>query len=245
MDLGEYIVMRVGLALLIVAVIVGFRLILALLLKGVNALLKLIGKEPGAKPQIQAKQPPKAPVVPKPPVVPHTPVTPQPPVTPQNPAAPKPPVVPPVQSYQPPVSAKPQTYSGTIPLDPSQTNGQFKTTPVSSGFSLRCVRGPMQGQRFPIGVDGCTIGRNPGSDIVFPAQTPGVSGNHCKVDIVYQCTYLPSGGRDFRLVDCNSTYGTYNGFGQRLPAGSGETLQVGSAFFLGSPNGPGFVFEFK
>lgn len=241
MDLGEYIVMRVGLALLIVAVIVGFRLILALLLKGVNALLKLIGKEPGAKPQIQAKQPPKAPVVPKPPVVPHTPVV------PKQPEPPKPPVTPPVQSYKPPVQSyqppvtgkNPQPYSGTVPLDPGHTTGQWNTP-----YSLRCVRGPMQGQRFPILIPGCcTIGRNPGNQIVFPAQTPGVSSKHCKLEAIYECAIPGGAGYEISLTDCGSTYGTYSGFGQRIPAGSGHPLQVGEAFFLGSPNGPGFVLE--
>ena len=102
----------------------------------------------------------------------------------------------------------------------------------------------MQGQRFPILIPGgCTIGRNPGNQIVFPAQTPGVSGNHCKLEAIYECAFPSFSGYTIEIQDCGSTYGTYSGFGQRLPAGSGHPLQVGEAFFLGSPNGPGFVLE--
>ena len=130
MDLGEYIFMRIALALLIVAVVVGFRLIVALLGKALSYFTKSGGKNPDSKTPAQTRQPPKAPVVPQTPEVLKPPVIPQTPVTPKQPEPPKPPVTPPVQSYQPPVQSykppvqgyQPQQYSGTVPLDPEVAN---------------------------------------------------------------------------------------------------------------------------
>jgi len=240
MSLGEQIFMRIVVILFLSLVIFGFRVFVALIKKGWNALVNPGGKTQ-PKPQVQAKQPSKPPVTPvqppKPPVTPGQP--PKPPVTPVQP--PVTPVQPPVslvtpqpQSYQPPVQQKVQEYSGTIPLDLGGAN--FPQTPksVNTGYYLLCVRGPLQGKRFEIGANGCTIGRNPGNSISFPPQTPGVSGNHCRLAAV---------NGQILLIDNNSTYGTYSGFGQKLNPGTPRPLQVGEAFFLGSPNGPGFTLN--
>lgn len=257
MSLGEEIFMRFAVGFLAAGLILGFRLIIALLKKGWNALTGN-GEKPRQEPKIQAKQPPKPPVIPgqtantpvvpqppKPPVVPQSPVVPKPPVAPQPPVVPqppKPPVVP--QSPKPSAAtAKPQEYKGTVPLDPEGAVPLAGQQSSGSGYSLRCVRGPMQGQRFPIPKSGCTIGRSPDCSIRFPAQTPGVSGRHCKIEAMYFCAYPVANGYNIYLQDVGSTYGTYSGFGQRIPAGEQHPLGIGEAFFLGNPNGPGFVLE--
>lgn len=234
MSLGEQIVMRIAIILLLTAIIYGFRLMIALLKKGWNSLTNPGGK---AQTKAEAAQRPKAVQPPKPPVIPNQPVTP--PVIPSQP---------PVNSQRQPISSqpapgKPQQYKGTVPLDPG--NGfsggfGFQQTPVSVNYCVQGVNGPFAGRRMMIPSGGCTVGRNHGCTIQFPPQTPGVSGNHCKVDLV-QMSGIPA--TNIYLMDNNSTYGTYLENGQRLAPGMRHPLRAGEKFFLGSPSGPGFVLE--
>lgn len=237
MSLGEQVVLRVVLILLLCAVVFCFRLLKSLIGKAWKALTHAEEK-PRSNPPVQVKQPPA------PPVIPHQPVNP--PVISNQPV--NPPVVPnpsiiPSAIPDPPVhnTAKPgypaQDYEGTIPLDPNEPTAGGYAPPVppgSSTITLTGLSGPYAGKSKTFFTGTCTIGRNPGNTVVFPPQMPGVSGNHCKVEFVW--TPYPQ----HYLTDNHSTYGTYLGNGQRIAPGTRVPLKPGDSFFLGSPKGPGF-----
>ncbi len=84
------------------------------------------------------------------------------------------------------------------------------------------LRGP-NGQIYPVG-NGGTIGREAGCTITLPANTPGVSRVHCKLEVR---------GDQLILRDQNSSYGTYI-HGKRIPANTPVALKSGSSFSLGS-----------
>ena len=70
------------------------------------------------------------------------------------------------------------------------------------------------------------MGRLPDqNDIVFPADTTGVSGTHCVV--------RPSGSGAV-LTDLGSSFGTFLADGTRLQPHQPVELQVGDSFTLGS-----------
>lgn len=94
-----------------------------------------------------------------------------------------------------------------------------------SGIRLQCQSGSFAGRRFP--VDGqVRIGRDPAkNDLVYPANTQGISGTHCVV-------FLNNG--QVYLKDLGSTYGTFLGNGQRLAANQTVLLQKGDSFCLAS-----------
>lgn len=84
---------------------------------------------------------------------------------------------------------------------------------------LRCY----DGRVIPI-TNGATIGRDKGNTIVLPADTPGISRNHCRLDV--------QNGRVI-LTDLNSTYGILI-HGKRIPPNTPVALNVGSSFSLAS-----------
>ena len=100
-----------------------------------------------------------------------------------------------------------------------------RSTPAA--LRLEGVSGVFLGKRFSI--DGSVrIGRDPNkNDLVFPAQTQGISGVHCVVTL---------DGNVVHLTDLGSTYGTFLGNGQRLVANETVQLTVGDTFWLGSEN---------
>ncbi len=106
---------------------------------------------------------------------------------------------------------------GYVPPQPPVVNN---TAP-----RLQCLSGAFQGQRFYIDQE-IRMGRDPSkNDLVFPAQTEGISGVHCVLR-------LQSGS--VLLQDLGSTYGTYLGDGRRLSAGESAVLNVGDRFWLAS-----------
>ena len=125
---------------------------------------------------------------------------------------------------------------------PTQTKGMEKTpspgpapVPVpqpaaegDSGFRIQGVSGALEGKRFllPAGSP-VTIGRDPKQcGVVFPPNTPGVSGKHCAVWVDQGRVYLK---------DLGSTHGTYLSQGSKLAPGQAMALAPGESFCLGSP----------
>ena len=94
-----------------------------------------------------------------------------------------------------------------------------------SGLRFEAVTGTFAGRRFAIG-DEVRIGRDPSkNDLVYPAETKGISGVHCR--IIHQDGHL-------KLQDLGSTYGTYLGTGERLASMQAVEINVGEQFFLAS-----------
>lgn len=109
----------------------------------------------------------------------------------------------------------------------SNSNNTDKTVPISSdnGYRLQCKAGAFAGQRFSI--NGMVrIGRDPTrNDLVYPANTQGISGAHCAVNY--------SNGKLY-LTDFGSTYGTYLMPNRKLNPNEPVQLNVGDTFCLGS-----------
>ena len=131
-----------------------------------------------------------------------------------------------------PAAATPGQYGQ--PVQP-QTPGQYgqpqaahaQAVPVvagDTGLRIQGVAGQFAGRRFAIAGQ-MRIGRDPArNDLVYPAESQGVSGVHCVL--------IVNGGR-LLMQDLGSTYGTYVG-GNRLVANAPVELQVGDRFSLGS-----------
>ena len=80
------------------------------------------------------------------------------------------------------------------------------------------------GTLYSIRASGCTIGRAADCTIVLPANSPGVSSHHCRLEFQ---------GDQLRLTDLGSSYGTYI-HNKRIPANTPVALKPGSSFCLGS-----------
>ena len=117
----------------------------------------------------------------------------------------------------PPVSSAPAfTPVGQPPMQPPVSDGRPR---------LQCKAGAFVGKRFSL-ENSVRIGRDPGkNDLVFPANTQGVSGVHC---------VLMVDGNTVWLKDLGSTYGTYIAGGRRLAANEAVQLHMGDQFWLGS-----------
>lgn len=123
----------------------------------------------------------------------------------------------------------------TRPIPPTGPNGG-PTVPGGStipggweqepaGMSLVDTCGVLGGGTFPISKAGALIGRAANADIRYPADTKGVSRDHCR--IYWQ-------GETLMLVDNNSTSGTYiQGKGQLRP-GTPVEVREGDVIYLGS-----------
>lgn len=211
MDLGEYIFMRIFLVFFIGAILFGIRVILMLIKKGIGKLTEP-RKEEVPAPQVSRSPTPPA-------VTPQAPPAAQPPVTPRT-LTEKPTLVQPVSS-----SGPPEIYGGW--------------TPWFQPLQLRMLNGPLAGRIYPLmpqdPASQHTIGRNPTGTVVFPADTPGISGNHCRVE--YHRLSGPS------LVDCGSTYGTYLSDGRRLQPNVPTQIPVGESFYLAGRNGVAICLE--
>lgn len=95
-----------------------------------------------------------------------------------------------------------------------------------TGLRIQGLAGGFAGRRIAIPSQ-LRIGRDPArNDLVYPADTQGISGVHCVL--------MVEGGQLY-LRDLGSTYGTYLS-GRRLAANETVTLQVGDRFCLGSEN---------
>lgn len=98
--------------------------------------------------------------------------------------------------------------------------------PAAGGVrQLACTHGVFSGQVYPLS-GSIVLGRDPlQCNIIFPAQTPGISGLHCEVRV--------SNG-NVTLTDLGSSYGTfYNG--AKLRPNEPVTLRAGDSFYLATP----------
>lgn len=124
--------------------------------------------------------------------------------------------------------------AAAIPSQPVVVTGSDpvaapKAAPVianDSGLRFQAVSGKFSGQRFAISGQ-VTMGRNPSNDFVYPADTQGISGNHCMLFLAEGKLYLK---------DVGSSYGTFLGDGRKLAHGQPVELQVGDRFYLASTN---------
>ena len=94
-----------------------------------------------------------------------------------------------------------------------------------SGLRIQAETGVFAGRRFAVAGE-LRIGRDPSrNDLVYPADTKGISGVHCKL--------VAQNGR-LILIDLGSTYGTFLQGGQRLAANQAIDIHPGERFYLAS-----------
>lgn len=98
-----------------------------------------------------------------------------------------------------------------------------------SELRIQGVRGVFAGKRFSL-TQQIRIGRDPNrNDIIYPANTQGVSGVHCVL------IYNPVEGMLY-LKDLGSTFGTFVNKTTRLSPSQPIPLKVGDQFWVGSEN---------
>ena len=94
-----------------------------------------------------------------------------------------------------------------------------------TGFRLQGLSGVHAGRRYAISGP-VRLGRDQSRcDIVYPADTQGVSGYHCMVAVKDGQVYI---------MDLGSTYGTFLTNGRRLAANETVAVQAGEVISLGS-----------
>ncbi|MGN0978101.1 MAG: FHA domain-containing protein [Faecousia sp.] len=217
MDLGEYIFMKVAIVVFFVLIAAALQFLLRLIRKGLSAL-----RNRNSAPKQAA------------------PVSPQPAPQPAAPATKKEETViltPPDRTPSGAVSPK-----GTIPLEPQQDPYPAVKPGRYSSHQLRALSGEHKGKTFPLyEMQEFTIGRNPQCQICFRPDTPGVSGFHCKIEVIDH-SGIGTWSSEVKLTDLNSTYGTYLGNGTRLTPNREYPLQVGDTFLLAN-GGPAFLLE--
>lgn len=89
---------------------------------------------------------------------------------------------------------------------------------------LYCDGGSLSGRSYPVTEKVMTIGRDPGCDIRYPADTKGVSRRHCQV-----CRK----GGSLILTDTGSTSGTFLRGKGRLAVNVPTAIREGDIFYLG------------
>lgn len=146
-----------------------------------------------------------------------------------QPAAQSPaPVAPQVPAAPPVPQARSASVAPSLPLQPDYAtqatvpqNVQYQNSAIE--FRLVGLEGQFQGRRIAIDRD-IRMGRNPNSDLVYAASTPGISTSHCLLQPKADCVVL---------TDLGSTYGTYLGNGTKLTPHQSVRLRSGDRFFLG------------
>ena len=112
-----------------------------------------------------------------------------------------------------------------MPIPKRKAGGHSKHGAAPQELRIHCVSGVFAGRKFEI-TGQLRMGRDPSrNDLVFPAQTQGVSGVHC---------LLTMEGDKLYLQDLGSSYGTWLADGRRLSASQAVELKVGDSFSLGS-----------
>ena len=123
-------------------------------------------------------------------------------------------------------SWKKDDHSSTFPKT-RQVDEIGETQPAEPQEELRIVgvNGHFAGRRFAL-TGTLRLGRLPDqNDLVFPADTTGVSGVHCVVR-------LTSGGAT--LTDLGSSFGTFLNGQNKIPPQQPTALKLGDTFALGS-----------
>ena len=97
--------------------------------------------------------------------------------------------------------------------------------PADNGLRLQGTGGVFAGRRFPLN-DVVRIGRDPSrNDLVYPADSAGISGTHCELHVR---------GEQIFLRDAGSSYGTFLN-GRKLPDNQMVPVNIGDTFCLGNP----------
>jgi hypothetical protein len=112
---------------------------------------------------------------------------------------------------------------GQTPAPPAYNPMPAPAPSFGAQPQLHCSSGPMAGATFPVS-GSLRMGRDPSRcQIIFPAETKGISSLHCEV------LQQPSG---ILLTDHGSTYGTFLSNGRKLNANESVTLNSGDSFYL-------------
>lgn len=128
----------------------------------------------------------------------------------------------PIQRAAYPKTAPADLFPKTAPADPI---GRTMPADILPQLRLVGMEGVFSGRRFAL-EGALRLGRLPDqNDLVFPADTTGVSGRHCVVR-------LTDGGAT--LTDLGSSFGTFLSDGTRLQPNQPVELKVGDSFTLGS-----------
>lgn len=97
-------------------------------------------------------------------------------------------------------------------------------TADAGGVKLAGMSGYFQGQSMPVSQTPLIIGRDPAvCNAVYPQNTQGVSGVHCKIEAV---------NGKILLTDLGSSYGTYLENGTKLQANVPQEIRRGERFYL-------------
>jgi len=111
------------------------------------------------------------------------------------------------------------------PTPASAASAPATYAPGGAQHQLLCTSGPMSGATFPV-IGSLRIGRDPSRcQIIFPADTAGISSLHCEIQ-PQQSGVL--------LIDHASTYGTFLLNGRKLNANESVILNPGDSFYLAS-----------
>jgi Trypsin-like peptidase domain/FHA domain len=121
----------------------------------------------------------------------------------------------------------------TKPVDPPKEPLTFtvepskEKPPVSAGFGIRCLYGPLKGSLLPLDDQPLVIGRDASvCNLVLPQESKRVSRRHCQ--IIYS-----SDRKKAFIEDLHSSNGTFKEDGEKYPPGKRIELSVGELFYLG------------
>lgn len=110
------------------------------------------------------------------------------------------------------------------------TPGTAQAAAHTGVLTVSCVNGPLSGRSWRFEGGALTIGRDAGCSIQLPAQSPGVSHRHCRLE------QTPQG---WMITDLASSYGTYLTTG-RIDPGQPQPIAPGEMIYLGSKQ---FAFQ--
>jgi len=133
----------------------------------------------------------------------------------------------PAYAGQPAPAVQGQQFQGQQPQgQPYQAQPPPIQPQQAQEAQLICTKGLLAGSTYPIrGV--VTIGRDPQRcQVIYPADTKGISSVHCEV------LHQPAG---VFLTDKGSSYGTFLVGGQKLAANVSVMLTPGASFYLADP----------
>ena len=120
-------------------------------------------------------------------------------------------------------ASQPEPMQQAAPAAGQILEGSHASIVGDSGLRIQGVNGYFAGRRFAVSGQ-VRIGRNPnGNDLVYPENTPGVSGSHCMLFIRDGQLYLQ---------DVGSSNGTFLSGGRRLAPNQAVILHVGDRFYL-------------
>jgi len=140
-------------------------------------------------------------------------------------AAMPPGVDPAVPGYYPTPAPAPMSTPAHTPTFAPMASMPVASAPVGITRQIYCTSGPMMGSTYPVNGP-IRVGRDPHQcQIIFPAETAGISALHCEIQP------QPSG---VLLIDRGSTYGTFLLSGRKLNANESVILNPGDGFYLAS-----------